>query len=145
MARAMGSWALLDPLADFGELAASDVLAGVTSNGSHHTNVSNGLIVLRFMLEGTPKYPLSPDTIARIRQATEQRLLDPRYFTTLWYAIDLAAVLKDPDLKAILKELATSTGSVMARGITDPTLIDKTRRRAADRLAGVPAQPQPSR
>lgn len=145
MARAMGMFTLLDPLADFGELAASDVLAVVTSDASDHYAVADGLRVLRFMIEGKPKYPLSPDTIERIRQAAERRLIGPQYFTTLWYAIDLAAVLNDPGLKATLQELATSTGSVSARGITDPKLIDQTRRRAADRLAGVPALPHPRR
>jgi hypothetical protein len=145
MARAMGMFTLLDPLADFGELAASDVLAVVTSEASDHSTVGDGLRVLRFMIEGTPKYPLSPDTIARIKQAAHQRLNGQQYFTTLWHAMDLAAVLNDPELKAILQELATSPASVTARGITDPKLIDQTRRRAADRLAGVPALPHPRR
>lgn len=136
-----GSTLVRDALADFGEPASADVLRVVTSSGNHYA-VEDGLIALRFMVEGQGAHPLSSGTLDRIRQAATQRLSGEQYFTTVWYAIDLAAALNDAGLKRILDSLATDRAAVAARGIKDVDLIRRTQERAAQRLAGAPASPK---
>lgn len=127
-------------LVDFGEVAAPSVLGAVESTASIHYQVDHGLITLRMMLEQHPK--LSPATRARIRRAAEQRLSGTQYFTTLWRAIELAIVSGDTRLRQIVSTLASDRAAVVARGITDPEIIDLTQKRARDRLAGIPPMPR---
>jgi len=136
-----GSTLVQDALADFGERAAPDVLRVVTDPASLDEAVNDGLITLRFMVEGKETRPLSAATVNAIRRAAKQRLTGKQYFTTVWRAIDLAVVLKDPDLTPIVASLAASRDSVAARGIDDPEFIQLTQKRAAGRLAG--ARPMP--
>jgi hypothetical protein len=142
LAKAMGTGTLVPHLADFGEEAAPAVLDVVMDSDAHYTIVEDGLRVLRFMVEGSEERPIGPSTIARIRAAAEQRLTGFQYFTVLWQAIDLAIVLKDPSLREIVDGLSRYEVDVFQRGITDPSLVARTRQRAAERLAGVPARPQ---
>lgn len=143
MARALGMFTLIRPLAAFGEPAAAPVLAVVNDPASHYSAVDDGLRVLRFMVEQRDVKPLSPSTIAQIREAVTRRLTGEQYFTTLWYAIDLAAVVETPELRRTIEDIASSPSEVLARGVSDPGLVEKTRQRAADRLQGVPALPRP--
>jgi hypothetical protein len=56
----------------------------------------------------------------------------------------VASALKTPELNNILRELADHPSESHRRGITNaevPDLVEKTQRRAADGLAGVPAKP----
>lgn len=130
-------------LADFGEQAAPAVLQVVTSSRSTHYAVDGGLIVLRFMVEEKGKRPLSTATLDNIRRAAEQRLTGKQEFVpTLWRAIDLAVALRDPGLRRIVQSLASDPNQVIARGVTDPQLVARTQKRAADGLAGVPALPR---
>jgi len=143
LAGALGMFTAIRPLADFGEQAAPAVLEVVTSAHSHYSAVNDGLITLRFMVERMKSHRLSAGILDQIRRAAEQRLSGKQYFTTLWYAIDLAVVLNDAKLRGIVKSLASNRNEVMARGIEDAKLIDLTQKRAADRIAGVPANPRP--
>jgi len=143
LANALGIFTVIRALADFGEQAAPAVVDVVMSPTRHHTAVDDGLRVLRFMVERRNTSPLSPETLAQIRRAARERLSGEQYFTTLWYAIDLAAVLDDAELRRTLEELATFPGEIAVRGVRDPRLIEQTQRRAADRLTGVPASPRP--
>lgn len=136
-----GSTFVRDALAEFGEPASADVLRIVTSSGDHYA-VEEGLIALRFMVEGHGAQPLSSGTVAQIRQAAKQRLNGKQYFTTVWHAIDLAAALNDVELRRILDSLATDGDAVAARGIQGVELIRRTQARAAQRLAGAPAAPK---
>ena len=136
-----GSTLVRDALADFGEPASADVLRIVTSSGSHYA-VEEGLMELRSMVEGHGARPLSPATLDQVRRAAKQRLTGKQYFTTVWYAIDLAGALNDAELKRILDSLAADRDAVAARGITDADLIRRTQERAAQRLAGTPASPK---
>jgi hypothetical protein len=52
-------------------------------------------------------------------------------------AIDLAAVLGDPDLRPILESLASDPNAVASRGIGAGS-VEWIRKHAADRLAGAP-------
>jgi TfoX/Sxy family transcriptional regulator of competence genes len=61
----------------------------------------------------------------------------------LSYAIDLAAVLDDVELRRILEGIATFQEDVLVRGVTDPQLVQKIQERAAERLAGHSALPRP--
>jgi hypothetical protein len=137
-----GSTLVRDALADFGEGAAPAVLAVVNSSETHYNAVDEGLITLRFLVEGTGPRPLSAGTLDQIRGAARQRLTGKQYFTTLWRAIDLAVALNDPSLRQTVQVLASDATEVSARGVTNPDLIAKTQERATQRLAGGPASPR---
>jgi hypothetical protein len=125
-------------LADFGESAAPAVLAVVMSPESINYAVDDGLIALRFMVERRSVRPLSQSTMAQIRLAVQQHLSTGRDFAigTLWWAIDLASVLKDPDLDGTIRLLATDTNAIRSLGVA-PDLVQETQKRAADRVAGI--------
>ena len=130
-------------LAEFGEDAAPAVLAAVTSADSDREVVGTGLMALRFMVEGAGPRPLSAGARERITQAAEQWLAARQQsILTLGAAIDLAAVLGDPDLRRILESLASDPNAVASRGI-DAGSIHWIQKRAADRLAGAPPLPRP--
>lgn len=136
-----GSTAPPHALAAFGEQAAPAVLSVVTSAQSSHYEVEEGLRALRFMIETAR--PLTPGTMAQIRSAARLHLMNSKNFATLWYAMDLAVVLKDEQLRKTVESIVSNRSEVVARGITDPKLIEQTQKRAADLLAGVPALPRP--
>lgn len=138
-----GSTAPMQTLAAFGEQAAPAILSVVTSPQSSHYAVEGGQTALRLMVEGAAPRPLTAGTLNQIRRAAQLRLTGPQYFTTLWYAVDLAVVVKEDSLRRIVELLASNRTEVVARGVTDPKLIEQTQKRAADRLAGVPALPRP--
>lgn len=137
-----GSTLVHDALADFGELAAGDVLRVVAAAASRYEAVNDGLLALRFMVEGHGAPRLSDSTRDQIRQVTKQRLSGRQWFTTVWYAIDLAVALDDAELRRIVESLAANGDTVAARGIEKLELIEMTRARAAGRLAGKPALPK---
>ncbi len=63
---------------------------------------------------------------------------------TLRFAIDLAVVLGEPGLLDIVGRLATDPSELAARGLADPTLIERIQRHANTRLSGtlpVPRRP----
>ncbi len=129
-------------LAEFGEAAAPAVLAVVTPAEADREVVASGLLALRFMVEGAGQRPLSAGTRERIKRAAEQWLAARQQsILTLGAAIDLAAALGDPDLRRILESLASDANAVASRGIDGS--IERIRKRAADRLAGVPPLPRP--
>lgn len=142
LAQALGNFGLVPFLVDYGELAAPDVLDVVTDPESDLYAVGDGLRILRMMIENQEAQPLTDETLIRIRDAAEQRLTGPQYFTTVYYAIDLAGVLADPVLTQKLKLIAAYDTEVYALGIEDPDTIARIQQRVADRLAGVPALPQ---
>jgi hypothetical protein len=147
LAQSLGTGFVLHrALAGFGEAAAPAVLAVVTSPQSSYDAINEGLIALRFMVEGAQSQPLLADTRQRIAAAAAQHLSQPGRpigtGTTLRRAIDLAVVLGDPNLRRIVEAIASDPKEVTARGVTDPDLIAQTQRRASDGLAGVPALPR---
>jgi hypothetical protein len=145
LADAMGMFTTVRVLTAFGEQAAPDVLRVVMSPDSTSYAVEDGLRVLRWMIESQGQSPLSAGTLAQIREAADHRLNDGvRVFTTLWYAIDLAMALNEPELRRHVQMLATVPSAVIARGVLDPELIKKTQQRATDRLAGLPAPSRPA-
>lgn len=137
-----GGFTAARALARFGEQSVLHVVRVVTFPENHYDVANHGLIALRFLVEGATKRPLSPNSLEAIRQAAAQRLTGrQRSVTTLWRAVDLAVVLADPGLLRIVQALASDREAVIARGITDPDLIERTRKHAADRLAGAPPLP----
>lgn len=144
LAAAVGTGSTATPwaLADFGDGAAPAVLDIVTSPGSAEHQVNGALMTLRVMAEEREIRPLSAATMERIRCVALRYVTGPQYFTTLWRAIDLAGVLDDPYLRGVLQDIASDPEEVIARGETDPDLIEKTQKRAADRLAGIPPLPR---
>jgi len=130
-------------LSDFGDEAAPAVLQVVTAPNGWYDQVDAGLVALRFMVERRAEHPLSGRTMDRIRSAAKQRLNGKQYFTTLTRAIDLAAVLDDAELRQILTSIASDRNELLARGVENPDLLERTQQLAADRLAGVPALPRP--
>jgi hypothetical protein len=143
LAEAMGWFTAVRALADFGEQAVPSVLGVISAPDADHYAVEDGLRVLRLIVENKEKTPISAASRAAIVQVAGENLKGGPHFATLWYAIDLAAVLKDPELDRELKVLATDQKAVMGRGVDDPKLMAETMKRAADRLAGVPANPRP--
>jgi hypothetical protein len=130
-------------LAEFGEDAAPAVLAVVASAESNREVIHEGLMALRFMVEGAVRRPVSAATRERIKQAAEQWLAARQQsILTLGAAIDLAAVLGDPDLRRILESLASDPNAVASRGIGAGS-IEWIRKHATDRLAGAPPLPRP--
>ncbi len=129
-------------LAEFGEAAVPELLRVVTAAKSHYTAVDHALIALRMIAEQAQYRSVSRATRLQMQAAAAQRLEQPQYFTTLWRAIDLAVVLKDPALRQVVEAIASRPDSIASRGIDDPVIVEKTQKRAAERLAGVPPLPR---
>ena len=143
LAGALGSSpAAASALADFGEPAAAAVLS-VLETTTSTSEASDALTTLRFMAEGVGRQPLTDATRDRIRHAAKRRLTEPQEsIVTIWKAIDLAVALKDPELRGVVQSLASDRSAVVRLRKTDPDLIDRTQRVAAERLAGVPPRPR---
>jgi hypothetical protein len=136
-----GGPVVIRALVEFGEQALPAITSVVLSPSSHYTEVEHGLLTMRIMVQ---QGMLSPTALGQIRAATKTRLFGEQYFTVVWQAIDLAAALKDPELDQTLRELAEYPSESHRRGITNaevPDLVERTQKRAADRLAGIPAKP----
>lgn len=138
----LGSFATVPQLADQGERVASLVLDVVTDPDSNYYAVDDGLVILRMMVENQLAQPLTSETLARIRDAAKQRLMGTQYFTNIWRAIDLAAVLDDSELDQRLELISSYQSEVLAFGVEDPELIKQLQRLAAEGLAGVPPKPR---
>jgi hypothetical protein len=123
-------------LADFGEPAAAPIME-VLRNSQDPSVEMDALIGLRLMVEGKSSRPLSAKSLLAMKVLAAQRLAETHMVTTLWRAIDLAVALDDPDLRRTVESFAVDSKAAVARGITDPDLIEDTRRLAADRLRGV--------
>ena len=129
----------VDALASFGEPAVRPIVR-VVRDGSDASVVGDGLVALRFLAEGVGG-ALSPAARAEVRDVARERVSGQQSVTVLWQAIDLAVALGDPELRDIVQAIAASDQEAVARGVTEPDLIARTRARAEDRLAGVAAQP----
>jgi hypothetical protein len=141
LARALGTGGrIILALADFGSDAVDAVAAVVMSPESSVDAIDEGLIALRLIVEQSQA--LSRRTRTVVRHVAEHRLRDPgprsSFGTTLGRAIDLAIALEDPELRAIVEDLARYVADVVARGVTAPQVIEQIQRRA-----GVPALPRP--
>lgn len=132
-------------ISQFGEAAAPAVIGVVTNDQGWHEEVSGGLMALRFMVERRGSLPLSASTLQQVRDATLRILNGGPRFPVLWQAIDLAIVLDDPELKAVVETLAKDPNAVMARGIVASHIVESTQQRARDRLAGIPPLPRPGK
>lgn len=130
-------------LSGFGHEALPAVLAVLSSSRSMHYAVGDALVTLRFMVEAPVGHPPGGSDLAAIRRAAADHLSGRPYFTTLWRAIDLAVVLRDPELLRVVKSLAGDWNAVIDRGIVDPVLVGRTQERAAARLAGALPLPRP--
>jgi len=133
-------------LAAFGELAAGEVLNVVEDRDGMYYAVEGGLVTLRFMIEAPRAGVLSVGTMQRIRRVVRDRLTGHAgnvEFIVLWAAIDLAVVLGDSELRALVQVLADDQKEIANRGITHSEVADRTQRRAIDGLAGIPPMPRP--
>lgn len=136
-----------EALADFGEQVVEHLLDALRSPDVPVYVVSEGLIILRFIVEGASSQPISPQSRARIRQFAEDRLTKTQdelgTGVRLRYAIDLAIALNDPGLRQIVQRLAADGDAVIARGVlANAQGIRDIQQHALDRLAGVPAIPR---
>lgn len=131
-------------LAEFGLQAVPALLDVVTDAEKYCLNVNGGLLALRFIVEQREAYPLPASLRNQIIAAARQRLATGKglFDTTLLWAIDLAVALKDPELQRIVESISSDRNEVIARGITDPQLIEQTQKRAHDALSGVPMRPR---
>jgi hypothetical protein len=129
-------------LVNFGELPIPALLETAQSSKSHPFQVSDSLIALRLIIEAVQANRLLEDTLAAVSHLARQKLTERTSDIVLWRAIDLAVILDNAELRAIVESLAADPNEVLARGITEPDLIERTQKRAADRLAGMPALPR---
>ena len=135
-------------LAAFGEAAAGEVLDVVEDREGMYYAVEGGLVTLRFMIESPRAGVLSARTMQRVRKAVRDRLAGHTgnaEFIVLWAAIDLAVILGDADLRAIVRALADNKDELLKRGITHVEVARQTRQRAIDGLGGIPPKPRPPR
>ena len=147
LARALGMSTVIRALLKFGEQAAPAVLTVVGSPQTHYSAVNDGLRVLDWMVTGggpdentRSPAPLSAGTLDRVKQVVTERLTGRQYFTTLWYAVDLADSLEgDAELMSALEVLATDPTAVLLP-VDDPKLIERTRGGAAAVLARMRAR-----
>jgi hypothetical protein len=145
LADSLGLFTIIRPMVDFGEAAVPALLKVISSPESHYTAVDDALRILRVMIEEPIAHPLSASSKLEIEAAVRKRLTEKQtMFTTIWYAIDLAAVLENEGLRQIIRSLSSDTAVLEARGVTEASLIEKTKKRAIDRLAGVLALPRPA-
>lgn len=144
-ATAFGS-AAIHALAAFGEAASGEVLDVVEDREGMYDAVGGGLTTLRFMIEAPKAGVLSEQTMHRVREAVRDRLTGHAgnvEFIVLWTAIDLAVILGNPDLLAIVRALADDEDELVKRGIAHPEVARRTKQRATDGLAGIPPKPRP--
>ena len=146
LARALGTGSSIVSrwLAAFGEEAASSVIEVANASDQGTNEVGSALQTLRFMVEGSESQALSAGALDQIKE-TARRWLAARTNTwqTLNAAIDLAAVLDDPELLQVLEMLASDPEEIIVRGVDYPPFVESAQRHAADGLAGVPPLPRP--
>ncbi|HEX7087145.1 MAG TPA: hypothetical protein VF198_12320 [Vicinamibacterales bacterium] len=145
LAHALGlGFVAITPLVEFGEPAVPAVLDVALSLDSSVYAVNDALIALRMMVERQRDRPLSPGTLAAIRDAARLHLIvkQPFFETTMW-AIDLAVALDDPTLRRIVQAIAANPAEARARGALEPEDVLLVQTRANERLSGVPPIAQP--
>lgn len=105
--------------------------------------IMGGLLALRFVAEGVGREPVTPATRHEMMRLARSYLTQGTWqVVTLWRAIDLAVALGDPELREIVESYATDPQMIVARGVNDPDLIERTQREARERLAGVEPLPR---
>lgn len=134
----------ITPLVEFGEPAVPAVLDVALSLDSSVYAVNEALMTLRMIVERQRERPLSPETLAAIRDAARQHLIvrQPFFETTMW-AIDLAVALDDPSLRRIVQAIAANPAEARARGAQDPEDVLLVQTRASERLGGIAPMSQP--
>ncbi len=143
LAKALGTGSgAIRGLVRFGEPAVrATVEAARTREGIGSTAIAtDALLALRFLAEGVGRTPLSDSSRELITMVARERL-EPRqpYAPILRRAIDLAVVLGDPELMAIVEAMASDPAEVEARlENPEPERVEQTRRWAAERLSGEP-------
>jgi hypothetical protein len=113
-------------------------------SGERSEVVVDALIALRFLAEGTGQIALSSSSRQELVSVARERLLGARQasFSFLTRAIDLAAVLDDPELMRIVEAMATDPAEVASR-LQNPSAraIERVQERARARLRGEPPLP----
>lgn len=146
MAEALGpGFSLVRGLVEFGTLALPDVVRVTMAPDSTHDTIDHGLITLRMIVERAGGVSaLTRRQAMQVRAVAKHYLTErPRFISTLWWAIDLAAVLEDAMLRERMQRLATDPELAAAMGAWDQDVVVKTQQRAADRLAGLLPLPRP--
>jgi hypothetical protein len=127
-------------LTERGDEAASELIHVILDASTTTGEQQDGLLLLRFMVEARAERPLSESTLEQVAAGADVLLSRPGDVTVLWSAIDLAVATGDVSLRKRVRSLSVDTTLLEALGIR-PDLIEQTQRRAAERLAGVPARP----
>ena len=145
-------------LADFGPQALPVALEAATGPESHPRLISNALMTLRIMVEEwggpealTPEHRTTLAEVAGSYLTTEGVRADVvsssgwRIGAIVRYAMGLAVVLGDPELRRRLEEIAADASVAEALGVTYDTSAAETQTAAARLLAGDPPLPRPRR
>ena len=130
-------------LADFGEMVIP-ALAAQTSSESVGVAM-DALLALRLIAEDPGADQLSSSARAMLLSTARHHLNTSRSPVILMRAIDLGIALSDPDLRAMVEQLARDRSVLVARGITDADHIERVQDQAAARLRAVPPLPREPR
>lgn len=136
---------LVKALVAFGSASIPHVAAVVMSPESTDSAVNYGLMTLRMIVErlGGPE-KIDPSLLIELRHVASYHLTNrPRFIPTTWWAMDLASVLGDPTLRARLQQFTDEPKLAVEFGAIDDEVVAQTRKRATDRLRGVPPMPRP--
>lgn len=138
-----GGASLANDLADFGELAFPAVMEKAMDRRLglvHQGHVSDAILTLRFVVEDGWA---GPEEMSQVRRVLHMRLTEPNQgMSTICSAATLAVVLGDPELVALVEQLASDRSAVVAL-LTDDysdVAVSYVQEWARDRLAGVPLE-----
>lgn len=126
-------------LAEFGERAVPDLIRVAAAPDNHYEVVDHALQSLRRVVDAGIT-TLSVASRQALRGLASDRMARGQYFTTLWYAMDLAMASGDVELRRTVDSLASHASSLRARGITDNEVIARTQKRARDLIRAYPPQ-----
>ena len=134
----------VNALVAFGPAVIPVVVGVVNSPEGTPSEAVGGLIALRKIVEQAGTGQLSAHEHRLSREAASRHLgaTDGTYFSHFLFAIDLAVALDDPELREVVRTVSVSDAAIRGRGITDPEIIAMVKKRALDRLAGIPALPR---
>ena len=137
--------AVLAALVSFGHRSVPALVAEVSNLAAEQSVVEHSLRALRYIVQDIGVGRIDREMLSDIRRVTHQRLHGEQSLPSLLNAIDLAIVLEDPDLRAIVEKLATDPDEVAVRvGVASgngSAVVDRMREHAAERLAGIPPSP----
>ncbi len=119
----MSGWSVFEVLASLGDPALRAVLNTASSPESRSTMVGDALRALEMFIDKWGLDAFDEPTYQEMKVLAAKALEGPTDFYTLAGTIGLAVLLEDPELRAMVEDLASSDDAVRARGVTNPRAI----------------------